>query len=414
MTVTVLPARLAGSVRAIPAKSHMHRALICASLADRPTELLCPGTGRDIEATIGCLRALGADIREQNGVYTVRPFSRPNGRVLLDCGESGSTLRFLLPLAPALGVPASFVGRGRLAERPLSPLYEQLLAHGAALSPAGSFPLTVDGQLTPGEYRMDGGVSSQFFTGLLLALPLLDGESRVVTEGALASAPYVALTLAVQKSFGVTPLRDGPQFIVSPQSYRSPGRLTVEGDWSNAAFWLVAGALNGDITVRGLRPDSAQGDRAILPLLRQMGAFIRTDGDSVTISRSRLRGIQIDAADIPDLVPALAVAAAAAEGKTVITGAARLRLKESDRIHSVCALLRSLGASCFETPDGLYIPGGGLLGGDVDACNDHRIAMSAAVAACACASPVRIHGAESAEKSYPAFFHDFEALRSGT
>ncbi len=412
MTVVVPPARLAGSVRAIPSKSHMHRALICASLADRSTDLLCPETNRDIQATVGCLRALGAEIVERDGVCTVRPIaSRPASRVLLDCGESGSTLRFILPLAPALGVSAAFVGRGRLAERPLSPLYEQLLAHGAALSPAGSFPLTVDGQLVPGEYRMDGGVSSQFFTGLLLALPLLNGASNVVVEGTLASAPYVALTQAVQSAFGVVVRRDGSQISVSPQSYRSPGTLAVEGDWSNAAFWLVAGALNGDVTVTGLRPDSAQGDRAILPLLLQMGADIRADGDAVTVSKSRLHGIEIDATDIPDLVPVLAVAAASAEGETRIVGASRLRLKESDRIRSVCGLLHALGAPCFETPDGLRIPGGGLVGGDADACNDHRIAMSAAVAACACTSPVRITGAESAEKSYPAFFRDFESLR---
>lgn len=413
LNLTVAPAPLKGVLRAIPSKSYMHRALICASLADRPTELYCPETNRDIEATASCLRALGAEITAEAGWYRVTPIDRTlprKDRAVLDCGESGSTLRFLLPVAAALGNPAAFTGHGRLPERPLSPLYEELQAHGAALSAAGCFPLRVDGQLRAGTYRLDGGVSSQFFTGLLLALPLLPSASRLYIEGTLESAPYVELTNGVLASFGVTPVWEGARMDVSPNPFRSPGRLTVEGDWSNAAFWLVAGALSGEIRLTGLQADSRQGDRAIVPLLREMGAKIATDGDSVTVSRSPLHGISVDAADIPDLVPILSIAAAAAEGETVIAGASRLRLKESDRIRSVHDMLCAFGISCEETADGLRIRGGRLKSCTVDSCNDHRIAMSAAVAACACDGDVTILGAEAAEKSYPGFFRDLRTL----
>lgn len=415
MNITVTSAKLSGNLRAIPSKSYMHRALICASLAEKPTSLYCPETNRDIEATAACLRALGAEIAAENGWYRVTPMdrSRPvTERAVLDCGESGSTLRFLLPVAAALGRKTAFEGHGRLPQRPLSPLYERMQERGAVLSPAGRFPLTVDGQLLPGDYRLDGGVSSQYFTGLLLALPLLSAPSRIFIEGALESAPYVDLTMGVLKTFGVTPVWEGNCMAVTPQPspFRSPGELTVEGDWSNAAFWLVAGALNGEIRLTGLQNDSRQGDRAILPVLREMGANLSVDQDGVTVSRSALHGVTVNATDIPDLVPILAVAAAAAEGETVITGASRLRLKESDRIRSVRDMLCALGAVCEETSDGLRIRGGKLQSGTVDSCNDHRIAMSAAVAACACKGEVTVLGAESAEKSYPGFFRDLRTL----
>ena len=391
----------------------MHRALICAALADKPTSLYCPETNRDIEATAACLRALGAEIVTENGWYRVTPIDRARAwtdRAVLDCGESGSTLRFLLPVAAALGRKTAFEGHGRLPQRPLSPLYERMQEQGARLSPAGTFPLTVDGQLRPGDYRLDGGVSSQYFTGLLLALPLLSAPSRIYIEGKLESAPYVELTMGVLETFGVTPAWEGDRMEVPPQPFRSPGELNIEGDWSNAAFWLVAGALNGEIRLTGLQKDSRQGDRAILPILREMGAKISSEEEGITVSRSALHGISIDATDIPDLVPILAVAAAAAEGETVITGASRLRLKESDRIRSVCDMLRALHIACEETSDGLRIRGGKLKGNAVDSCNDHRIAMSAAIAACACEGEVTILGAESAEKSYPGFFRDLRSL----
>lgn len=413
MNLTVTPAPLKGELRAIPSKSYMHRALICAALADKPTALYCPETNRDIEATAGCLRALGAEIAADGGWYRVTPLDRSlqaSERAVLDCGESGSTLRFLLPVAAALGRKTAFHGHGRLPQRPLSPLYERMQEQGANLSPAGTFPLTVDGKLRPGDYRLDGGVSSQYFTGLLLALPLLSAPSRIFIEGKLESAPYVELTMGVLETFGVTPVWKNDRMEVTPQPFRSPQTLHIEGDWSNAAFWLVAGALNGEIRLTGLQNGSRQGDRAIVPLLEAMGANISADADGITVSRSSLHGIPIDATDIPDLVPILSVAAAAAEGETVITGASRLRLKESDRIRSVHDMLRALGVFCEETPDGLRIRGSKLKSGRIDSCNDHRIAMSAAVAACACEGEVTVLGAQAAEKSYPGFFRDLQTL----
>ncbi len=419
MNVTIRPAPLQGTVRAIPSKSYMHRALLCASLADAPTKLICPASNRDIRATVGCLRALGAGIDERNGVYTVSPIQNTVAETVdLFCDESGSTLRFLLPFVAALGRTAVFHASGRLTERPLSPLYEQLQSHGVTLSENGVFPLSLSGKLQAGTFSLDGGISSQFFTGLLTALPLLSGESRLCIEGKLTSAPYLALTEAVLNRFGVTPTETETGWEIRPQSFRSPGVLHAEGDWSNAAFWLVAGALGAGITVCGLQSDSKQGDQAIVPLLRRMGAEIEEQNGCVSVHPSRLHGIPIYAEDIPDLVPILSVAAAAAEGETVITGASRLRLKESDRLQSVSAMLRALGIDCNETQDGLRIRGIRSSDGrqnnppnaKIDGCNDHRIVMSAAVASVFCRNDITVCGAQAADKSYPAFFDDFRLL----
>ncbi len=410
MNVLLTPSHLEGDLRVIPSKSYMHRALICASLADKPTVLHCPQSNRDIWATAGCLSALGAEIREEKGVYTVFPIANKEGTADLCCEESGSTLRFMLPVTAALGRKAVFHAKGRLSARPLSPLYEELVRHGVTLSPNGSFPLSMEGQLTAGDFVLDGSVSSQFFTGLLLGLPLLPEESRITVSGRLESAPYVALTCAVMREFGVEPVVTEREMIVPPAPFRSPGELYAEGDWSNAAFWLVAGVIGGKIRLTGLQKDSTQGDKAIVSILREMGGDVREENGSLLAQKSVLHGVTIDATDIPDLVPVLAIAAAYAEGETVIKGAARLRLKESDRIASVCGMLKALGVSCKETAEGMVIQGGGLKGGVVDACNDHRIAMSAAVASLVCQEPVTIVGAQAVEKSYPDFFRHLESL----
>lgn len=411
MNLKISPAPIGGTLRAIASKSYMHRALICASLADKPTVLFCPESNQDILATAECMRALGAHITEENGRYTVCPIDKSHsGPAILPCNESGSTLRFLLPVAAALGRSAVFHARGRLSARPLSPLYEQLIAHGVTMSPNGVFPLSLEGKLQSGSFSLDGSVSSQFFTGLLLALPTLDGCSTVSVEGTLESAPYVRLTESVMNRFGVFPIITETYMEITPAQYRSPEVLVIEGDWSNAAFWLVAGAIGGNITMTGLQFDSCQGDKEIVNLLKRMGADIYIDGDNVTVKKSALHGIEIDAKDIPDLVPILSVAAAYAEGETIIRGASRLRLKESDRISSVSQMLSAIGIECTETSDGMIIKGGTPKSGVVDACNDHRIAMSAAVAALSCLGGVTILGAEAVNKSYPAFFEHLASL----
>lgn len=392
MTISLPCGSISGTVRAISSKSAAHRLMICAALADEPTRLHCETTSNDIAATAQCLAALAA------------------GEATLCCGESGSTLRFLLPVAAALGRTVEFEMCGRLPQRPLAPLDAQLTAHGAVLTRPAPNRLRVEGQLTPGEYTLPGDVSSQYISGLLFALPLLDGPSTLTVTGEVQSAPYIAMTLDALAQFGIHPRREGNRFVIEPAPYRSPGQVTVEGDWSNAAFWLCAGAISGPVTVTGLNGRSLQGDQEIMEILRRFGAEVRQTDDQVTVSPGTLRAIEVDAGAIPDLIPAVSVVAAAARGTTRITNAARLRLKESDRLTTVAAMLSSLGASVEELPDGLVIHGGtALSGGTVESFNDHRIAMAAGIASALC--PVTVMGAEAVEKSYPTFWEELEKLK---
>ncbi len=411
MTVTVSGHTLTGQATAPASKSALHRLLICAALCDTPTVLERATLSQDIEATMACLRALGAEIELNNDRLTVTPIGTPHADALLDCGESGSTLRFLLPIAAALS-GARFTGRGRLAQRPLSPLYELLCDNGCTLSPQGTFPLTVEGQLTGSRFTIGGGVSSQFISGLLLAAPLLGHACEICVTGMVESRPYIDLTVAAMRRFGVAVSEQNNVFTVPAGSrYRSPGTLTAEGDWSNGAFWLVAGAIapHASLTVGGLDAASLQGDRAVADILRDAGACVtERDGVLQVTGGSLCRPLTVDAAQIPDLVPVLAVLAAAIPGRSVIGNARRLRLKESDRLCSVHAILTALGGQVTMDEESLTIEGTGRLrGGTVDACNDHRIAMAAAVAACICEEPVVITGAEAVRKSYPSFFAEF-------
>ena len=414
MIARVHPAPLQGAVRQVsPSKSLAQRALICAALADGPTLVRNMGQAEDVRATMRCLAALSARFERVGDDLRVWPLGTVSRGAQLDCGESGATLRFLLPLAAALGADCCLTGQGRLAARPLSPLYEQLCAHGARLSPQGRFPLACTGQLQAGEYRLAGDVSSQFVSGLLLALPLLTGDSRVVLTSPLQSKPYVDMTRDMLARFGVRVEETATGYAVpGGQQFHTPVELTVEGDWSGAAFWLVAGALgSAGVTCAPLRVDSLQGDRAILTLLSRFGACVRVEGDSAAIQPGPLRGIAVEAADIPDLVPVLAVMAGAAQGETRITSIRRLRYKESNRVESILRLLNALGVQAKAEDDCLTVKGrGGFAGGKVDACGDHRIAMAAAVAGSAAAGPVTILGAEAVRKSYPNFFDQFAAL----
>ncbi|MBQ8642448.1 MAG: 3-phosphoshikimate 1-carboxyvinyltransferase [Clostridia bacterium] len=419
MEITLRHPVLQGTIAAIPSKSHVHRLLICASLADGPSVIRCPLTSNDIDATVRCMTGLGAGIDRVGDSFHVTPIPYgENGHLsaagaVIDCGESGSTMRFLLPVLCALGRGGALLGHGRLPERPLSPLYEELTAHGALLSPQGTNPFAVKGTLTPGSYTIDGSVSSQFISGLLFALPLLQGESTLAITGKLESAPYITLTLQALAAFGVNITKESDVFYrIRPCRYRTPGTVTAEGDWSNGAFWLAAGALSETgLTIAGLSKDSVQGDAAIIPILEKMGASVLRENGMLTIRGGRLRGCEIDGAQIPDLVPVLSVAAAAAEGETVIRNIGRLRLKESDRIASVTDMLTRLGAKNVTSgPDWLKIGGGGLTGGTVEAWNDHRIVMSAGIASTVCPQPVTVTGAEAADKSYPTFFDDLDRL----
>ncbi len=411
MNVSVNGSSLGGTIRAIPSKSQAHRLLICSALAEGNSKIYCPEINEDIEATAACLNALGAKIERRDGSYYVAPVIIDAEKAEMDCGESGSTLRFLLPVACALGKQAVLTGRGRLPQRPMAELCSALRAGGADVS-ADALPIGVNGKLSAGVYRLPSKVSSQYISGLMFALPLLDGESVIELDGTPESEPYIDMTISALKLFGVEVLRKGHSYIIpGGQKYISPGKVAVEGDWSNGAFWLCAAAIgNRPISISGLDINSRQGDSAVLSMLKSFGARVTSDGDMLTVYPSKLRGIEIDAKNIPDLVPILSVTAAMAEGETRIYNAGRLRIKESDRIASTAALLRNLGADVTETEDGLRICGGGLHEGEVSSFGDHRIAMAASVAACAADGEVMIKDAHVVAKSYPAFFEDYAAL----
>ncbi len=407
-----LPHRpLGGVISAIASKSQAHRLLICAALADCPTQIFCAERSADIDATAGCLQALGATIEYRDNCFWVTPRCKAVFMPEMDCGESGSTLRFLLPVAAALGCGGEFVLHGRLAQRPLSPLWEKLEAHGITLSRPAEDHLRVEGQLQGGRFTLAGNVSSQFISGLLFALPLLHEDSTLCLSSPLESAPYVRLTEAALSRFGLPLSQTGDEWhITGGQPLHSPQPLQVEGDWSNSAFWLCGGALSRPISVTNLSPDSAQGDREILDILHAFGADISIKGEEITVSPRPLHGIERNMRDIPDLVPPIALVAACAQGTTHITGAARLRIKESDRLESVSAAIRALGGKVTVHEDGLTIEGGGLRGGCVDSQNDHRIAMLAAIASAVCPEGVELQGERAVEKSYPHFWNDFNKL----
>ena len=387
MDITIIPTPLRGEITPIPSKSQAHRLLILAAFADAPTELLCAETNRDIEATVDCLNALGADIFRTDTGYTVHPVRVLPEKATLNCCESGSTLRFLLPVAGALGVDTTFLLEGRLPQRPLSPMWEKMERMGCSLSRPTPNTIHCAGTLRPGHYTIDGSVSSQYITGFLLALSLLDSPSTLEITGKLESAPYVDLTKDALRQFGAEPEHPGQCKL------HSPGILAVEADWSNAAFFLAANALGSEVAIHDLNPDSAQGDRAAAQLLPKLTQ----------------EAVTIDASDIPDLVPILCVTAACFHG-AAFTNIRRLRLKESDRVASVIAMLEALGGRAEADENTLRVFGTGLVGGIVDSVNDHRIAMAAAIAATRCREPVTVLGAQCVRKSYPKFFDEYRRL----
>lgn len=409
MNICITHSVLNGSLAAIPSKSDAHRLLVCAALADKPTALHLPATSADIEATIHCLQALGAKVSRTGETLAVTPIAAVPDCPVLDCGESGSTLRFLLPVAAALCPRALFCGHGRLPQRPIGELKSAMEAHGVAFS-ADCLPLETKGMLQSGAFQLPGDISSQYITGLFLALPRLAGNSTLTLTSKLESAAYVDLTLHALRRFGVSVEKtDSDWQIPGGQRFSSPGVMPVEGDWSNAAFFLAAGAIAGSVKLTGLDENSPQGDKKVGAILGRFGAKVGVDG-GVLVSSGALSGQVLDVSEVPDLLPVLAVVAACAVGESHFVGAARLRLKESDRLKTTAAMLNALGGNAFEEADGLRVQGGALLGGTVDGAGDHRIVMSAAIAALHCKNPVTILGVEAVEKSYPGFWEDYKQL----
>ena len=382
---------LNGNVTIPPSKSAAHRALICSYLAGGGSVSPIIDSN-DMRATVGVIDAL------------------KNNEDVMNCIESGSTLRFMIPVVASLGRRATFIGEGRLPERPIGEYLDILPKHNVKVYSNGYLPMTIDGQLRNGSYEVNGDVSSQYITGLLLALANVEGDSAVILKTPLQSKPYVDMTVKVMADFGVNITEtDFGYLIHGGQEFKKQDYI-VEGDWSQSAFFLVAGAIGGGVKVSGLDMNSTQGDKAIVDVLKSFGADVEVGKDYVISRKSKLTGTTVDATDIPDLVPIIAVLGAFSNGTTTIKGAERLRFKESDRIESVVSNLRLMGVDVTETKDGMIINGSKPHGADLKGYNDHRIVMAFSVAGLFCDGDVRIDDAQSINKSYPTFFDDYNML----
>jgi 3-phosphoshikimate 1-carboxyvinyltransferase len=388
----VNPSKLSGIVNAIPSKSFAHRALICNFLGGNKGKIQGLYPSVDINATKNCIDAMTSDEKVK----------------ILDCEESGSTLRFLLSVAGAVGGEFVFLGKGKLMERPIEELSSVLSNHGVSIEKTDK--IFLKGKLTSGKYAIRGDISSQYITGLLMALPILDGDSEIVLTTPLASTPYVDITLSVLNEYGVKIEKtENGFFIKGNQKYLSID-YTVEGDWSNAGYFLVASAINGDVKVGGLNEKSVQGDKEILSVIEKAGLKVEYDGDYYFVKKGEIKPFKFSAKECPDIVPATAVLGAFANGISEITDIARLKIKESDRVKSIITMLNSFGIFAEEKDDALYIHGGTIKSGKVDSFNDHRIVMASAILSAYARETSEINSAEAVNKSYPTFFEDFEKL----
>ena len=408
MNIEIFKNPLTGAVDSVPSKSVAHRAIICALLSKSVCEISPIDMSDDMKATINAAVAFGAEYKYHNRVLVIDSRNAFNASVAkIDCYESGSTMRFITAVAATMGITTEFIGHGRLPERPMTDFYDLFKSHGAVLS-SDHLPLTSSGKLKPGVYEIGGNVSSQYITGLLLALATLDGDSEIVLTTPLQSEGYVDITIDVQRKFGVIIDKTGKGYRIKGGQQYCADKFNVEGDWSQAAFFLCAGAVCGDLKVNNLYLDSLQGDREIFNILRRMGADIAEEADGIRCKKSTLAGAELDVSQVPDLVPAIAMAAAFANTKTRIYNAERLRIKESDRIKSTCAALESFGCKTEEFSDGFYIMPSELHSGTVDCANDHRIAMAYSMMSSRLGG--RINGCECVKKSYPDFYADFEKI----
>lgn len=408
--IKISPAILSGLVPSIGSKSDIHRLLICAALCDEPTVIKGVTRSDDIDATAQCLRALGVKVEFSGRTCSVTPAKTDSECPLLDCHESGSTLRFMLPVASALCHKASFTGRGRLPRRPIGDLVSAMESGGVSFTKE-SLPLEISGKLRAGEYLLPGNVSSQYVSGLLMALSITEGESEIILTSDLESTSYVNMTISTLAQFGARVIRTERGYKICGKAHlTSPKRCVADGDWSNAAFFICAGALKDEVTVTDLDPFSPQGDKKVCEFLKRFGAKVNTVNSQVTVSADGLHACDIDLSDNPDLLPILAVVATTAVGTSRFTGAKRLKLKESDRLLTVADMINSLGGEAKVLPDGIIVIGKPLVGGEVDSHNDHRIAMAAAIAGSICTEPVIIRDAIAVNKSYPTFFEDYDRL----
>lgn len=412
--VIIYPSNLKGEVSIPASKSLCHRAVICAGLSTGLSNIYNVTFSKDIEATCEAMKKIGVDIEIAKNSLRINGKNKvADENILIDCNESGSTLRFMIPIAAALGINTTFIGRGKLVERPMKTYYDIFDNQNIKYhNDKGNLPLRIEGKLTSGEYLVDGNISSQFISGLLFSLPLLKGNSRIVITSELESKPYIDLTINVLKQFGIDIVNNSyKEFIIAgEQSYRAAD-YTVEGDYSQGAFWLAAGLLGAEVQCTNLNFHSNQGDRVIVDIIKELEGSVNLVDNKVYTTLSKTKGKIIDVTDCPDLVPILTVIAALSKGTTEIINAGRLRFKESDRLKAICNELNTLGANIEEKAEGLVIIGRSeLIGGTVDSWNDHRIAMALAIASIKCKEPVIIKNSDCVKKSYPDFWKHFKEL----
>ncbi len=408
MDIKIIPSPLVGEVNIPPSKSAAHRALICAALAEGESRVEPFCTSEDIKATAACLKALGMRVEADAKGYTVGRRETTKGETL-NFNESGSTARFLLPVAAALGADSTAVGQGRLPERPMEALTTLLRQYGVEVS-SDRLPITLKGKMTSGEFALPGNISSQYISGLMLAAPLMEGDTEIIPTTALESVGYIEMTVDAMTRQGVSVEETDRGWRISADQKYKPTDIRIEGDWSQAAFFMAAAAIGGEVRIHGLDFTSKQGDMAALDVFAAFGADINIENGVLVVRKGTLRGIEVNAADIPDMVPAIAATAAFAAGKTVIHSAERLRIKESDRIKTTLSALTAMGIKTKERADGMVIYGGAPSGAVIDGAGDHRIVMAFSVAASYASGESRVTGAEAVNKSYPEFFEDFKRL----
>ena len=412
--VKITPTKLQGKVQVPPSKSLAHRAIICAGLANGVSRIDNIEYSKDIQATIKAMKSLGTKIEEYDDYLIIDGSStdtKQNSEI--DCEESGSTLRFMVPISIVKENKAHFVGRGNLGKRPLDTFYEIFERQNIGyLYKQDILDLFVIGQLKPDHYQIPGNISSQFITGLLFALPLLDGDSIIEITSPLESKGYIDLTLQMLKQYGIKIINnDYKSFVVMGNQEYLAHDYRVEADFSQAAFYLVAGAIGNDVTLTDLNLDSLQGDKATIEFLEAMGAKINVVSDGIKVTGENLAATTVDASQCPDVIPVVCVALALAQGKSAVINARRLRIKECDRIVATSSQLNELGGIVSEEDDGMFVCGvNQFTGGNCSSFADHRIAMMLAIAATRCDQPVIIDNMECVEKSYPSFWEDYQAL----
>ena len=402
---------LKGTVLVPPSKSFSHRAVICAALSGEECLISPLVFSQDVLATIDGMKSLGAEIEFFENGIKIKGFKRPSEEVFVDCFDSGSTLRFLIPVAAALGIKTVFKRSESLAKRPIKVLLDALEKAGVKSEIGEDFSLKISGKINPGEFSLSGDVSSQFVSGLLMVLPMLEKSSKIALTSRIESSGYIEITAEVMKKFGVLTEKTENGFIIKENQKYKPLDYTVEGDWSQAAFFMAMGALGGSVGVKGLNKNSCQADKMIFNFLENFGANISWDKNEVKVNKSKLKAVNIDAAEVPDLVPVLAVLAANAEGETRIKNVRRLRFKECDRLSAISEELAKIGVKIEASENELKITGGKNYSGcEVSSHNDHRIAMALTVMASCVEGNITILNSECVKKSYPEFFKDYNLL----